>query len=85
MVQLWGQERYKYFTSRIGLLDGVIAVSANQANFFREFNDNVFCVHHGIDVDYFKPEPSVVRDLICACLWGAGLGILQRLNNAALS
>jgi glycosyltransferase involved in cell wall biosynthesis len=53
-----GQMRYDYFTSRIALLDGIIAVSANQAKFFSQFNKNVFCVHHGIDVDFFRPDPN---------------------------
>jgi glycosyltransferase involved in cell wall biosynthesis len=50
------QQRYDHFTSRIALLDGVIAVSSNQAEFFRQFNKNIFCVHHGIDVEFFRPD-----------------------------
>lgn len=56
------KERLDHFTSRMSLLDGVIAVSKNQANFFREFNKNVYCVHHGIDTDFFSPPPVDERD-----------------------
>lgn len=51
-----GHERRKYFISKIKELDAVIAVSNNQAEFFRQFNSNVFCVHHGIDTEFFTPS-----------------------------
>jgi len=55
-----GHERRKYFVSRIKELDAVIAVSNDQADFFRQFNSNVYCVHHGIDTDFFSP-PSIIE------------------------
>jgi glycosyltransferase involved in cell wall biosynthesis len=57
-----GKQRFEHFTSRMGVLDGVVAVSSGQAEFCRQFNGNVFCVHHGIDTEFFSPGPERQRD-----------------------
>jgi len=46
---------YDFFVSKFRLLDGIIAVSSGQAEFFSRYNDNVFYVPHGIDTDFFSP------------------------------
>ena len=57
-----GDIRYEYFTSRVKLLDAVIAVSSDQAEFLKNFNSNVHCVHHGIDTDFYTPGTYPDRD-----------------------
>lgn len=79
-----GNERYEYFTSRMRLLDGVIAVSENQADFFRQFNKNVFCVHHGIDVDFFTPASPEERDPELCLFVGNWLRDFDTLNKCSV-
>jgi len=57
-----GNALLAYFSSRVSALDAVIAVSSNQADFLRQYNKNVFCVHHGIDTTFFTPSFENERD-----------------------
>jgi len=57
-----GKERFDTLTEKMAELDAVITVSSDSADFLRQYNPNVFCVHHGIDVDFFTPGNFEERD-----------------------
>lgn len=77
-----GKERYDYFTSRVGRLDGVIAVSSDQADFFRNFNERVCFVPHGIDVDFFTPAEQMPDRKLCLFV-GNWLRDFETLNRCS--
>ncbi|MBJ6751578.1 glycosyltransferase family 4 protein [Geomonas anaerohicana] len=79
-----GMERYEYFTGNLKKLDGVIAVSNDQRDFFRNFNPNVFCVHHGIDVDFFCPGAPEERDPTLCLFVGNWLRDFETLKQCSL-
>lgn len=45
-------------------VDGIVVVGTNQIPFFEQFVDpsKIFFVPHGVDTDFFKPDPLVVKD-----------------------
>lgn len=79
-----GKPRYDYFTSKMAKLDGVVAVSSNQAEFFRNFNKNVFCVHHGIDIDFFTPSPDERPDSNICLFVGNWLRDFETLKKCSI-
>lgn len=78
-----GEERFKALTDKIRVVDAAIAVSSNLADFLRQYNDNVFCVPHGIDVDFFVPGKFDDRDETLCLFVGNWLRDFETLVNFA--
>ncbi len=69
------------FMEKMKHLDAIIAMSNDQAEFLRKYNDNVFFVPHGIDVEFFTPDPKTRRDPKLCLFVGNWLRDFQTLKD----